>query len=244
MIETTDLAMATATEAAAAGTLQRLKGSLADPDPPPCRSTFGQNRRHFLLDRNGKMLDHVRCPQSDHDHDHPTTTTATQLQVVCTANRKHADDNNRNDAAPNKHTDDDVNDDERGSTTGDNCTNNDCNSKTVTTSRGTLPTHWSLAGSPHAATLLDFLSSSSREPAQLRSKAIYTLSGLLKYHTAALALFEATGSGSTDSEADAGPCVHPHLHVALVADPGSVDSTSELSATTSTIMLVTTSAGP
>ncbi|KAH9024140.1 hypothetical protein EDB85DRAFT_2150672 [Lactarius pseudohatsudake] len=223
------------------------------------------------------MLGHVHCPQSDHDHDHPTTTTATQLRVVCTANHKHADDNDRNDAAPNKHADD-----EHGSMTGDDCANNDCNLKTVTTSRGTLPTRWrtmtttttTVAGSPHAATLLDFLS--SHAPAQLRSKAIYALSGLLKHHTATLALFEAAGrwaafcgalsgntarfpairfpmpdtttiragSGSTDSEADAGPCVHPNSHAALVADPGSVDSTSELSATTSTIMLVTTSAGP
>ncbi|KAH9012811.1 hypothetical protein EDB85DRAFT_1900097 [Lactarius pseudohatsudake] len=168
-----------------------------------------QNRRHFLLDRIGEMLGHVRCPQPDHDHDYPTTTTATQLQVVCTANRDHADDNDndRNDAAPSKHADDE----ERGSTTGDDCANNDCHLKTVSTSRGTLPTRWSyyrysahfssselpatpkmrmttttaVAGSPHATAA----SPPPRvHPAQLRSStAIYALSGLLKYHTAALA---------------------------------------------------------
>ncbi|KAI9435807.1 nucleotide exchange factors-like protein [Lactarius indigo] len=42
-------------------------------------------------------------------------------------------------------------------------------------------------------TLLGYLSPSSRAPAQLRSKAIYALSGLLKHHAAALAPFEAAG---------------------------------------------------
>ncbi|KAH9068074.1 nucleotide exchange factors-like protein [Lactarius deliciosus] len=91
-------------------------------------------------------------------------------------------------------------------------------------------------------TLLDFLSPSSRAPAQLRSKAIYALSGLLKHHAAALAPFEAAGgwaalrgalsartrrrtdSGSTDSEAGAGPRVHPNSHAALVADPSLADT--------------------
>ncbi|KAH9035694.1 nucleotide exchange factors-like protein [Lactarius hengduanensis] len=110
-------------------------------------------------------------------------------------------------------------------------------------------------------TLLDLLFPSSRAPAQLRSKAIYALSGLLKHHAAAFAPFEAAGgwaalrgalsdsdigvrrktafllntlllsedttttiSGGTDSEAGAGPRVHPNSHAALVADPGSVDT--------------------
>ncbi|KAH8988319.1 nucleotide exchange factors-like protein [Lactarius akahatsu] len=112
--------------------------------------------------------------------------------------------------------------------------------------------------------LLDFLSPSSRAPAQLRSKAIYALSGVLKHHAAALAPFEAAGgwaalrgalsdsdigvrrktafllntlllsedtttsiragSGGTDSEAGAGPRVHPNSHAALVADPSSADT--------------------
>jgi len=41
--------------------------------------------------------------------------------------------------------------------------------------------------------LLEYLSPSSRAPAQLRSKAIYALSGLLKHHTAALVPFDAAG---------------------------------------------------
>ncbi|KAH9039095.1 nucleotide exchange factors-like protein [Lactarius pseudohatsudake] len=114
-------------------------------------------------------------------------------------------------------------------------------------------------------TLLDLLSPSSRAPAQLRSKAIYALSGLLKHHAAAFAPFEAAGgwaalrgalsdsdigvrrktafllntlllsedttttairagSGGSDSEAGAGPRVHPNSHAALVADPSSADT--------------------
>ncbi|KAH9012681.1 hypothetical protein EDB84DRAFT_1642548 [Lactarius hengduanensis] len=163
-------------------------------------TVFNNNRRHFLLDRIGEMLGHVRCPQPDHDHDYPTTTTATQLQVVCTANRDHPDDNDndRNDAAPSKHADDE----ERGSTTGDDCANNDCHSKTVSTSRGTLPTRWSYVSVSPTPVQDDDDDSSGRQPtrdtaasppprvhpAQLRSStAIYALSGLLKYHTAALA---------------------------------------------------------
>ena len=42
-------------------------------------------------------------------------------------------------------------------------------------------------------TLLAFLAPASRAPAQLRSKAIYALSGLLKHHAAALAPFDAGG---------------------------------------------------
>ncbi|KAH9064370.1 nucleotide exchange factors-like protein [Lactarius vividus] len=112
-------------------------------------------------------------------------------------------------------------------------------------------------------TLVDLLSPSSRAPAQLRSKAIYALSGLLKHHAAALASFGVAGGwaalrgalsdsdigvrrktafllntlllseGNTtvrtdgtnsDSEAGAGPRVHPNSHAALVADPGSADT--------------------
>ncbi|KAH9041702.1 hypothetical protein EDB85DRAFT_1886376 [Lactarius pseudohatsudake] len=71
----------------------------------------------------------------------PTTTTAMQLQVMCTANHDHTDDNDNdhNNAAPSKHADDD----ECGSTTGNDCINNDCHLKTVSTSRGTLPMRWS-----------------------------------------------------------------------------------------------------
>ena len=43
------------------------------------------------------------------------------------------------------------------------------------------------------AILLASLSPTSSAPAQLRSKAIYALSGLLKHHAAALAPFEANG---------------------------------------------------
>ncbi|KAH9043949.1 hypothetical protein EDB85DRAFT_1885449 [Lactarius pseudohatsudake] len=197
----TDLAMTTATEAAAAGTLRapntpsprssnvnplKVKGSLADPDPSLCRSTFGQTD---LFDIDEKMLGHVRCPQSDPDHDHPTTTTATQLQVVCTANRDHADDNDRNDAAPSKHADTTS---QRpgaryrraGATSSELPATPKMRTMTTTTT--------AVAGSPHA-TLLDFLSPSSRAPAQLRSKAMLALSDLLKHHTAVLALFEAAG---------------------------------------------------
>jgi hypothetical protein len=42
-------------------------------------------------------------------------------------------------------------------------------------------------------TLLECLSPSSRAPAQLRSKVIFALLGLLKHHAAALAPFEAAG---------------------------------------------------
>ncbi|KAH9041972.1 hypothetical protein EDB85DRAFT_1886022 [Lactarius pseudohatsudake] len=189
-----------------------------------CLPSLTQNHQHFLLDRNGKMLGH--------------------LQVMCTTNRDHADNNNndRNDTAPSKHADNK----ERGSMTGDDCTNNDCHLRTVSTSRSMLPTRWSCDydvnddSSGRQPTRNTAASPPPRvHPAQLRSNAIYALSGLLKHHTAALALFEAAGgwatlgydttttrarSGSTDSEANAGPRMHPNLHAALVADPGLADT--------------------
>jgi len=42
-------------------------------------------------------------------------------------------------------------------------------------------------------TILSHLSPSSPSSQQLRSKAIYTLSGLLKHNSAAIALFESAG---------------------------------------------------
>ncbi|KAF8462499.1 hypothetical protein DFH94DRAFT_686880 [Russula ochroleuca] len=51
---------------------------------------------------------------------------------------------------------------------------------------------------------------------QLRSKAIYTLSGLLKYNAAAITQFEAASAP-----------VHPNSHASMVADPTSVDTATE-----------------